>query len=261
VDGIVTFRVGRKGEALIADWPGVARLTCGPEGARPRFVAAPNVDRAFVAKLRDGAVRALLGDLAGGLGLHASAVALGGRAMLLLGQSGAGKSTAAAELCLHHGATLLADDVAMLEVSSAGVRVLPTERQHHLTRTSCGHLGVSSRRVAGDKIAVPAKRRGGARSGYPLGVVAVLRFDDRRSGPQVRRIRGAEGVKALVQAVIRFDVSASRPRELDQLAALHRTSIMVEATRPRRTWSASSTVSRLAEILVERPRSGEASDG
>src|ERR1700690_1964968 len=112
----VIFRAGRQGDRLIAEWPGLATLACDHDGSRATFRAAAGVPRSTVGKLRRGSVRALLRDLEGGLSLHASAVAIGGRAILFIGQSGAGKSTAAAEMCLGSRAQLLADDIASLNV-------------------------------------------------------------------------------------------------------------------------------------------------
>ena len=54
--------------------------------------------------------------------LHASAVSLEGRALLLCGQAGAGKSTTAAAFAAR-GRPVLADDVAALERGAAGFRV------------------------------------------------------------------------------------------------------------------------------------------
>jgi hypothetical protein len=229
--GAVSFRVGRAGETLVAEWPGTARLTCREGGLEAKLDHQPGADRRRLQKLRLGAVPALLRDLAGELGLHASAVALGGRGVLLVGPSGAGKSTAAAELCLRHGAVLLADDIASLEVRNDSVKILATERHHYLTPRSCRLLGAksTSRGFAG-KVAIPGRRAGVA--SYPVDLIAFLRFDDRRRGVTIRAVSGAQMARTLVRSVVRFDVSSPRHRELDQMLTLYRLCRVVELVRP-----------------------------
>jgi HPr kinase/phosphorylase len=56
-------------------------------------------------------------------GLHASAVAIGGRGLLITGAAGAGKTTLALEL-IALGATLIADDLVMLRPDGTGGLVL-----------------------------------------------------------------------------------------------------------------------------------------
>jgi hypothetical protein len=223
-------RVGRSGDVLVAEWPGFARLTCDLDGKRPVFSAVPGADPGKVSKLRDGAARALLADLRGGLSLHASAVAIGSRAILLVGPTGAGKSTAAGELCLRHGGRLLADDMASLDVQAHSIRVNPTERHHYLASPSLRLLGVNRLVPRSEKQTVRAARA--ARSSIPLALVVVLRPDGRRSHPAVRVLAGADVVRALLPAVVRFDVRAPRRRELDQIFTLYARCRVVEIARP-----------------------------
>lgn len=53
--------------------------------------------------------------------LHAAVVDLGGRAVVIVGRKGAGKTSAALEMVLHHGARLLSGDKALLLPGGAGV--------------------------------------------------------------------------------------------------------------------------------------------
>jgi hypothetical protein len=71
-----------------------------------------------------------------------------------------------------------------------------------------------------------------ARSPIPLALVAVLRPDGRRSRPAMRALEGAEVVRALLPAVVRFDVRAPRGRELDQIFTLYTRCRVVEIARP-----------------------------
>jgi hypothetical protein len=262
--GADAFRIGRAGGLLVAEWPGVARLTCGHDGGRARFVAQPGADPAHVEKLRHGAVQALLGDVRGELGLHASAVAVDGRALLVVGASGAGKSTTAGDLCLRHGARLLADDIAMLDIGAEGVRVRPTERHHSLTAESLKLLGVGKPRRAPDGVGRSRAPRGrkvmlrearSRRASYPVALIAVLRADGRRREPLVRPLSGASAARALLPSILRFDFRAERRRELDQVFAMYEKCRVVEVVRPARSARESLVGGKLLSLLEGNGRS------
>lgn len=68
----------------------------------------------FLPVLLAGTVMAFVQTLRGRTVLHASAVAVDGAALAFVGQSGRGKSTLAAVMCLH-GSSLLTDDVLVVE--------------------------------------------------------------------------------------------------------------------------------------------------
>jgi hypothetical protein len=69
--------------------------------------------------LTSGTMLAFLLSLRGATVLHASAVALGDAALAFVGQSGHGKSTLAALMCLDGGADLVTDDVLVVRAGAA----------------------------------------------------------------------------------------------------------------------------------------------
>jgi hypothetical protein len=74
--------------------------------------------------------------------LHANAVAIGSGAVVIAGDSGAGKSTALAEL-LQTGCPMLADDVTVLAMGRGGhVEVLPGRREIRLPPEAAARLSV-----------------------------------------------------------------------------------------------------------------------
>jgi hypothetical protein len=78
--------------------------------------------------------------------LHASAVLVGGKAVLFCGQSGAGKSTLAAALG-EQGYSLIADDQCAIEIGADGIpRVQADGRQLRLWDKSISELGLAARR-------------------------------------------------------------------------------------------------------------------
>jgi len=224
-DDVVTFRAGRLGDRLVANWPGLATLACAPDGSDATFRADADAPPGLINKLRNGAVFALLRDLGGSLSLHASAVAIEDRAVLFIGTSGAGKSTVAAALCLRYGGHLLADDVATLEITSSGVDVLPHETEHWLTRDSIVSLGIPlpDPRPEGPtaKLAVKAQRVAGR--AYRLSLGIVLRSDATASVTTLPPLRGGDAAHSLLGSTIRFDVEngAARCRELEQVMSVY----------------------------------------
>jgi hypothetical protein len=235
VDGAVAFRAGRRGGGLVAHWPGLGMLTCARDGSDATFVPAAKAATRFVEKLRRAQVRGLLRDLAGAITVHGSAAGLAGRGVLFLGENGAGKSTAAAELCLRYGAHMFADDVASIDVRPSGVELVPSEEDHWLTPESRGALGVAHPTGAPDEkreLRSPAV----ASERCPLRLIAALRFDDHVAEAEMHDLRGTEAAMWLLQAAFRFDVddAAARLRELDQLLMIHDRVRFVEIVRPRR---------------------------
>jgi hypothetical protein len=245
--GVVAYRMGRQGSRLVAEWPDLARLTCNPGGTGVQLRPIGGGSARSVAKLR-GVVRALLGDLRGGLGLHASSVALGNRAVLLVGPSGSGKSTAAAELCLRHRARLLADDAAVLEEQASIVRVVPSEDRHFLSRESAEALDIRRTAPRLDAKALVRPTAAASRA-YPLALVAWLSFDDRMQRPVSRPLTGADAAHRLLGAMFRFDVG-DRRHELDRLVRVYAQAPFVEISRPR---SAPSVVPLVLRALEGGP--------
>jgi hypothetical protein len=230
----VAFRTGKRGTELVAQWPGVGTLTCAPDGSCARFAPMAGAPERTVRKLERAQVRALLRDLAGQLAFHASAVVFEGRAVLFLGSSGAGKSTAAAEMCLHHGAYMLADDAAALDVGSGGVHVVPCEEDHWLTSESCLALGMANRPRKDSSYKCDLRASHVARQPSRLGLVVALRFDVSATAPVLRPVRGSDAGRVLLEASIRFDVEdgAARGRELEQLTTVYDSAPLLELVRP-----------------------------
>lgn len=81
----------------------------------------------------------------GALALHGACVAKDGRAIVLCGASGRGKSTTAAALC-KRGFTLVADDISVIGSNEDGVPIVwPDGRQLKLWRRSIDGLGLDDK--------------------------------------------------------------------------------------------------------------------
>jgi hypothetical protein len=221
-DGELSFRIGTAGDEVVAEWIRVARLVARRDGSGARLTALPGADPRNVEKIRRGSGHLLLRDLEGKLALHGAAVAVGERAVVLLGRSGQGKSTLAAALC-RAGASLLADDAVALDPGpdppDGGWLVLPQEIDHWLDRPAREALGLPSD-VEG-KDAVRTTRAGDR----PARVVSFieLTFGEAPLTPtSLMRQGGIDAMKSLVPQVARFilDDPARQRRELDRLQRL-----------------------------------------
>jgi len=242
-DGWTQFRVGRRGRDLIAEWVGLCTLVAREDGStwelRPEESAPPEV----VEKVRAGAARALVLSLHGKLALHGSAVAFSDHAVLLTGRHGAGKSTAAADLC-RVGAALLADDIALLEKDGPSrVMVLPSETHHWIDSPAALALGLSDREDQHrDKQGHEAARV--ARGPVSLVAICELRWRDDEEAeapPTIVEVVGLDALSTLVPQVVRFllDDSNARSRELNALIDLASKVRVLRLSRNRgHQWSA-----------------------
>jgi len=214
------FRWRRDGDGVLAEWGGVLTLRVNEHG-QPTHEPAPGADARLVEKVLATGAAAFVRALRGQPSLHGSAVARSGVALVFLGDKGAGKSTAASELCERHGFELLADDVAALDDSTGRWRVLPTESSHWLDVEGQARKGPIAAPHAGRHAASPA-------------ALVSLRFDDEAPVGRALPLRGAAAYSTLATAFLRFEAAdALRVRELDVLASLAAQVPTYEVTRSR----------------------------
>ena len=135
---------GPPGAYGISGWPGdEADVVVWRRETRLRIAASEitvdTADDAFARQCVLGPGLGVLLHRRGHLVLHGSAVDVGGRAVVLVGHKGAGKSTSAAAL-VARGHRLLTDDLVALDDG----RVLPGPTQMKLWGASAGALGVET---------------------------------------------------------------------------------------------------------------------
>jgi hypothetical protein len=220
VNEAIPFRIGTAGDEVIAEWTGLARLVALRDGSRSELIFEPGADPRVIEKIRRGSAFLLLRELSGSLALHGAAVVAGGKAAVLLGRSGQGKSTLAAALC-RAGAALLADDAVALEpVELAGKarwNVLPQEADHWLDADALRAIGGPPLEATG-KVPVASARV----AEHPVAVACFieLRFGGER--PSLARLHGVEAALGLVPQIARFilDDPERQRRELDLIHRL-----------------------------------------
>lgn len=176
------------GDSLLLRIPGVARfLLIG--GREIRVEAEDDTPPAEIAIFLIGTVLGILLHQRGQIVLHASAVRVGGRAVLFCGPSGAGKSTLAAALG-QQGFPLVSDDLCALTMNGGTVSVAPDGRQLKLWAHAIGKLELEESRGAAvrktmEKFYVePAET---VCDPLPLGAVYMLREARPPHAPGIQR--------------------------------------------------------------------------
>lgn len=156
--------------------------------------------------------------------VHASGVRIGGQALGLVGEGGAGKSTLAAALC-RRGAALVCDDALVIERAGGRWVAVPGDPSLRLWRESIAAVfrrAVTRARVAHytSKCRVPAGNLLPlARRRAPLGALFLLARDERRTAHgrlvHLTRLRPRQALIALVGMAYQIDL-----RDRARLAAL-----------------------------------------
>jgi len=207
----------------------------------------PGLDPVLEEKWRRGPVRALVRHLEGRTTLHGSAVALAGRAVVFLGESGAGKSTCAADLCGRLDAELLADDTVEVETDRGTLVVRPSEASHWLLRDAAEALGHA--RPEGWKGPVDAVHV--ATHALPIAALISLTFGPEGLPPALTPLRGLAAFAAINTSFVRFvfDDPAVAVRDLDAIAALVAAVPMMTLVRPRSLTMLDRTAALLADFV------------
>lgn len=132
--------------------------------------------------------------------LHAAAVRINNGAVAFCGDSGAGKSSLAAQ-CADMGYPPVSDDLCRISLSVQGApRVYPSTPRLKLWNDTLEAMGCSTDGLARDhfrleKFHLPVKETGG-RDALPLRAIYLLEWGE----PDLSRLKGAIAVRALVRA-------------------------------------------------------------
>jgi len=142
-----------------------------------------------------GTVHSAVAAIGGLLPLHASAVAVGGRAIAFTGQPGAGKSTTAAAL-RQRGFAMVADDTLVLDTAAEQPRCLPGHKRLKLWPDSLALTGLSAQQLVSEEYPKYFATSGGSEVDemLPLGAIVALETGDT---PQLIPVRGAARVALL----------------------------------------------------------------
>lgn len=216
-----SFRIGEDGNDYVAEWAGIATLRAKARGEAARLTFDPDCPRDARKKIEGGSAMLLLRHLRGEIALHGAAIAKSGRALLVLGRSGDGKSTLAHALVADHGWELLADDAIAVAATPNGHEVLPTETVMWLAPDGTA-----------PKAALPA--RAVALAPATLAGAITLAFTD-GDPPSLSSLPSMLRARTWVQSCVRF---ALRDEELLALEArrvteLSMSLVVSQLSRPR----------------------------
>jgi hypothetical protein len=232
VDSTPFLQVGDDGACLLT----VASVASFLIRSGNEIVVEPRIDPASAAvrTFLLGAVLGLLCHQRGLFPLQAACVGLGGKAVVLAGLSGTGKSTLAA--CLAgRGHPLLGDDVCVIDTAAAGGPVVrPAFPRVKLWREALEALGVAPEGLAENRAGQEKYHLAfSAPTGFiadPLPVRAVLLLaEPPPSGPEALRLLSeADAARALGDLVYRRDPALRMGRE----AALGRDAAILAGAVP-----------------------------
>jgi hypothetical protein len=252
VDGRVGLSVERDEEIGFRVWaPRHGCYLVTPDGRR--VIAAPPAGPAWRwERLVLAQVLPLAAVLRGMDVLHASAVALGGRAVAFMGRSAAGKTTLAGRI-VAHGARLVTDDVLAVDHSGTAVRA---HRGGAVARIAPGELRTMTpdeRRVLG------AVHRGGekwqvmpalAPANLPLGLTYHLVRPAAVEGTEIVAIHPYDPALLLGNAFLPYLTDPGRlRRQLEVCAAIADTTPLYQVRVGPRTASAD-----VAEAVLRHAR-------
>lgn len=205
------FATGGTGAIDQLDWRDVGGFRI-EDGRTVAYEAGPGVSDDLVTLPLLGTVMAVVLQRRGRMVLHGSAIAIGGKAWVFVGDKGAGKSTTAAAL-VGSGRPLLTDDVVALEIGADGRLLLaPGYPQVKLTASATAGMALPDARVLPTPYAAYTKHRHALAAPFDtrpieLGGVFVL---ERGARFNLTPLAGV----AAVQALMRFAYLARFGRAL-----------------------------------------------
>lgn len=248
--GKETFRIGRVGDELVAEWVGHATLRAHRTNGSSTLTFTDGVDPRWRAKLERGLASAMLRQLRGELTLHASAVAIGERAVLLLGASGAGKSTLAAFLARRSEINLLADDTSPISFEADDAFVRTGDPEPWLLADARAALGLSDT-DAGKR---PVTFSSTTAKQQKIQAIVALTYDD-VDAATLRPLRGHAALTRLLEGTVRFvvDEKEIQLREISQLEQLIRATQMIEMIRPRDLSRIETSANAIVDLLRGAP--------
>jgi hypothetical protein len=242
-------RIGRRGDQLVVDWRGIGRLFSSVLGDAAEFVPHPGVEAGFLEKFRATSLVACRRYLAGGLSLHGSAVQLASDVIVLVGDSGAGKSTTAMALVEEEGAAFLADDIVPVDWHGSLPVVPPMSDTFWLAKDASAWFGLQP--PDAEKLSHPPRRR--ATKPERLSAIVHLTFDDSIEGVAIDPVGGQDKFLILSHAHVCYPTS-EEGEPLRNLAARARLAASAPLYRLRRRRSLAA-LALTGRALADRLRS------
>ncbi len=204
-NGIATMQVRSTATGHLINWPGFmsASLNIVPDGSvRTLHLMAHTTGALRLASVLVSPAVGVVAMLSGALVLHATAVNIDGRAVLLVADRGGGKSSVAA-LLGSAGIPLLAEDVCAVSIGVDGIPVVHAGVQELRLRPTTPWLAVlpglvRSERHSDGRIVVRPPTT--PRHCVPVGAVMVVRLSRSADEVLVTRFTGVQAASVLIKA-------------------------------------------------------------
>jgi len=236
---------GRAGAVLRI--PGVATFAI-QDGRRVAVDACDGVEPGVLDAWLSGLVASLLLAQRGNFALHANLVDLGGVAVALAGERGAGKTTASL-LLAGRGAHVLGDDFLPLDSVNGTVTHRTAGRSLRIDPGTAAALGVESMAAEGaEKLRVPQPAAAPGTL-HRIVVLAEARVAEVESG----RLSGAEAVRAVLANVYRGRIlrRAWRPELFEWAGAVAARVPVHVVRRPAGLWTGDEVAAAVEAIAGE----------
>ncbi len=177
-DGAIALSVAHHGSTYLLRFPALCDVLFDPDMQTVRMTPVVGVDEATLEHLLVDQVLPRVLAHSGALAIHASALTIGDRTVLFVGDSGWGKSTLAA-LLGRDGHGLLSDDCVLLRVDTGAVTALPTYASLRLFDDVVQYAfpdapGSAVARYS-DKRRFEVPAAGGSLEGRPVAAIYLLR--------------------------------------------------------------------------------------
>ena len=256
--GAPWLEVRRGSDGYLARWPGALDVIIPNDGRRMLVhQRAPISDSVGRLLLCQGMSFVL--PMHGREGLHASAVDIDGRAVVISGRSGRGKPTLATALC-RKGGRLLSDDLTSVRLGEDGTPMVDvSSKRVWLMREVAANMFGENGTVDLNRLHKVAVGGDGVRPGTraaPLGAVYLIGY--RGGEPEISEpMHGKHALVGLLGALFNFVI-----RTPERLDLQFRIATEVCARAPVRTlkWEVGpETAERVADMIIEQLNAADAS--
>lgn len=231
----------RQGPDVLLRFPGFADFLVPRNGAEIACTPVPGVSEDTVQHLYLNQVLPLAHQAQGGLAVHGSAVAIGGKAVAFIGSSGQGKSTLAASFA-SHGQPFLTDDGLLLTRHYGAYAAVPSHPSIRLWSDSEAEL-VPAMAATALPLGYSPKSRFLAGEGLPhcretlpLAAIYVLGGGGRCERVSISALKPAAAVLELARYSFHLDIEDRRRlnRHFDDVTLLCQSVPVFELDYPRR---------------------------
>ncbi len=199
-------------------------------GTEAEYSVLPGADPAWVRLYLNGQVAVALMHQRGVLTLHASSFIHDGRGVLILGESGAGKSSLAASFTLG-GAGLLTDDITPVMMSGSGPQIMALHESIRIRKNTAEQLNIDNSLLR-DAESGTGKQYMKAGNGnvthHPLHVIFRVEVDD-VTAPVFEEPSPAEKFSFLRSEICMSELLAGMPET--ETAYLHQLVRIIEEVR------------------------------